>query len=189
MAMTVRMPLFLFMFVASLLAPLSSASATELLARAESRIPDEKPSLDHPRGIDKVLVRKSERRLYLMDDEEVVRSYRISLGESPEGHKLYEGDKRTPEGDYQLDWRNANSDFYKSIHISYPNDRDQELAQAWGLDPGGSIMIHGLPNEAGDMAFAYTGLDWTNGCIAVTNEEMDEIWNLVADGTPIRILP
>ncbi|WP_228257372.1 L,D-transpeptidase family protein [Marinobacter sp. NP-4(2019)] len=181
--------LFLFMFAASLLTPFSGALATEMLARAETRMPEDKPSLDHPLSINKVLVRKSERRLYLMDDQEVVRSYRISLGDNPEGHKLYEGDKRTPEGHYQLDWRNADSDFYKSIHISYPNERDQELAEAWGLDPGGSIMIHGLPNDAGDMAFAYTGLDWTNGCIAVTNEEMDEIWSLVSDGTPISILP
>ncbi len=187
--MTLRNCLILFIFAASLLAPLQGVSADELLARADTRMPEDNPALDPPAGITKVLVRKSERRLYLMDDDEVVRSYRISLGENPEGHKLYEGDQRTPEGDYELDWRNANSDFYKSIHISYPNVRDRELASAWGLDPGGSIMIHGLPNEAGDMAFAYTGLDWTNGCIAVTNEEMDEIWQLVADGTPIRILP
>ena len=187
--MTVRMPLFLFMFAVCLVAPFSGASATEMLARAETRMPEDKPSLDQALAINKVLVRKSERRLYLMDDQEVVRSYRISLGENPEGHKLYEGDERTPEGDYQLDWRNAGSDFYKSIHISYPNERDKELAQAWGLDPGGSIMIHGLPNDVGDMAFAYTGLDWTNGCIAVSNEAMDEIWQLVQNGTPIRIVP
>lgn len=118
-----------------------------------------------------------------------MRSYRISLGDNPVGHKLYEGDKRTPEGDYLLDWRNANSDFYKSIHISYPSPQDRELAEAWGLNPGGSIMIHGLPNDAGDLAFAFAGLDWTEGCIAVTNEEMEEIWTLVDDGTPIRILP
>ncbi|MDX1634311.1 MAG: L,D-transpeptidase family protein [Marinobacter sp.] len=139
--------------------------------------------------VDQVLVRKEERRLYLMADETVVRSYRISLGDNPTGHKLFEGDERTPEGDYVLDWRNPNSDFYKSIHISYPNDHDRSMAQAWGQDPGGSIMIHGLPNDAGDMAFAYVGLDWTDGCIAVSNAEMDEIWQLVRDGTPIQILP
>ncbi|MBL3556326.1 L,D-transpeptidase family protein [Marinobacter sp. JB05H06] len=139
--------------------------------------------------VSEVLVRKEERRLYLLSGEQVVRSYRIGLGDNPSGHKLFEGDKRTPEGEYVLDWRNPNSDFYKSIHISYPNEQDRELASAWGLDPGGSIMIHGLPNEAGDMAFAFLGLDWTDGCIAVSNEEMDEIWQLVADGTPIRIVP
>ncbi|ENO15074.2 hypothetical protein J057_06986 [Marinobacter nanhaiticus D15-8W] len=139
--------------------------------------------------IDRVVVHKAKRRLDLMAGNEQVRTYRISLGDNPEGHKLWEGDERTPEGDYTLDWRNAGSRFYKSLHISYPNDRDRELAAAWGLDPGGEIMIHGLPNEAGDMAFAYAGLDWTDGCIAVNNEAMDEIWSLVQDGTPIRILP
>ena len=142
-----------------------------------------------PPQVSEVLVKKEERRLYLLAGEKVVRSYRIGLGDNPFGHKLYEGDKRTPEGQYVLDWRNANSDFYKSIHISYPNEKDRELASAWGLDPGGSIMIHGLPNDVEDMEFAYLGLDWTDGCIAVSNEEMDEIWQLVADGTPIRILP
>ncbi len=146
-------------------------------------------AMDELLPISQVLVRKDERRLYLLAGEQVVRSYRISLGDNPVGHKLYEGDERTPEGEYTLDWRNPNSDYYKSIHISYPNDRDRELARAWGLNPGGSIMIHGLPNEAGDLAFAYLGLDWTNGCIAVSNEEMEEIWQLVADGTPIRITP
>lgn len=164
--------------------------ASELIARADTRMPapGAHPDADFL-DVSKVVVRKSERKLYLMDGEEVVRSYRISLGDNPEGHKLYEGDERTPEGNYTLDWRNAESDFYKSIHISYPSERDRELASAWGLDPGGSIMIHGLPNEAGDMAFAYAGLDWTDGCIAVSNEAMDEIWQLVANGTPISIHP
>ncbi len=139
--------------------------------------------------ITKVVVRKEERRLYLMSYGEVVRSYRISLGQSPVGHKLYEGDSRTPEGRYILDYRNPNSDFYKSIRVSYPNAKDRSLAKAWGLNPGGNIMIHGLPNDVGDMGFAYLGLDWTDGCIAVSNEQMDEIWQLVDMGTPIQILP
>lgn len=173
-----------FRMLAFLLLPLgmslmSHSHASEMATSAMDDIPP----------VSEVVVRKDERRLYLMAGEQVVRSYRISLGDNPVGHKLYEGDERTPEGDYTLDWRNPHSDFYKSIHISYPNDRDRELASAWGLDPGGSIMIHGLPNEAGDLAFAYRGLDWTDGCIAVSNEEMDEIWQLVADGTPIRITP
>ncbi|MBE0486951.1 L,D-transpeptidase family protein [Marinobacter sp.] len=167
------------------------AQGTELLARADTRmvVPSAEPTLAEHLEITQVLVRKEERRLYLLSGERKVRSYRISLGGNPVGHKLYEGDRRTPEGDYILDWRNANSDFHKSIHISYPSANDRELAEAWGLNPGGSIMIHGLPNNAGDLAFAYTGLDWTEGCIAVTNEEMDEIWALVDNGTPIRILP
>ena len=145
--------------------------------------------LDQAPRVNQVLVRKEERRLFLMSGDEVIRSYRISLGGNPYGHKLYEGDQRTPEGSYTLDWRNSESDFYKSIHISYPNEQDRSQAAAWGQDPGGSIMIHGLPNGAEDMAFAYLGLDWTEGCIAVANHEMDEIWQLVSDGTPIHILP
>ncbi|AOY89324.1 hypothetical protein BKP64_14735 [Marinobacter salinus] len=176
------------LFTCPALLPLS-ASAGDLLARADLRLPAVRPAQEDALDINKVVVRKSERRLYLMDGSQVVKSYRVSLGDNPEGHKLYEGDERTPEGDYTLDWRNAGSDFYKSIHISYPSEKDRELARAWGLNPGGSIMIHGLPNDVGDMAFAYRGLDWTDGCIALTNEEMDEIWQLVADGTPIRILP
>lgn len=139
--------------------------------------------------VSQVVVRKGDRRLLLMSGDDILRSYRISLGDRPQGHKLWEGDERTPEGEYTLDWRNPYSDYYKSIHISYPNKQDLEKARAWGLDPGGEIMIHGLPNEVGDMAFAYQGLDWTDGCIAVTNEAMDEIWTLVSDGTDIRIEP
>lgn len=178
-----------FVFLLTLLPAL--AQSTELLARADTTMamPSSVPTLAEHLEITQVLVRKGERRLYLLSGDKKVRSYRISLGKNPVGHKLYEGDKRTPEGDYMLDWRNANSDFYKSIHISYPSPQDRELAEAWGLDPGGSIMIHGLPNDAGDLAFAFAGLDWTEGCIAVTNEEMEEIWTLVDDGTPIRILP
>jgi murein L,D-transpeptidase YafK len=161
------------------------AASADLLAKADTRMPAKAGAVD----ITQVVVKKAERRLFLMANDKIVHSYRISLGDNPEGHKLYEGDERTPEGQYTLDWRNVHSDFYKSIHISYPSAHDRELARAWGLNPGGSIMIHGLPNNAGDMAFAYEGLDWTDGCIAVNNKAMDEIWQLVSNGTPIRILP
>jgi len=180
------LPRFLLAFFITACVP---AYGTELLARADTHMPVVKDSPSDSLVVNKVLVKKGQRRLYLMNGEEVVRSYRISLGDNPEGHKLYEGDQRTPEGEYTLDWRNPGSDFYKSIHISYPSKTDREMAENWGLSPGGSIMIHGLPNGAEDMAFAYAGLDWTNGCIAVNNQEMDEIWQLVNDGTPIRILP
>ena len=183
-----RLRTFLAVLLSCLLIPASGA-AEELLARSDTRMPQPRAQQQTDESITQVLVRKSERRLLLMQEDTVLRSYRVSLGDNPEGHKLYEGDERTPEGDYTLDWRNPQSDFYKSIHVSYPNEQDIEEARAWGLDPGGSIMIHGLPNEAGDLAFAFAGLDWTDGCIAVTNEAMDEIWNLVPDGTPIRILP
>lgn len=142
--------------------------------------------------IDRVLVKKAERRLELHKDGSVYRSYRISLGDRPRGHKVREGDERTPEGNYVLDWRNPNSSFHKSIHVSYPNELDRTVARALGVSPGGMIMIHGLPNwlSSPRLAEEYGRMDWTNGCIAVgSNEEMDEIWRLVRDGTPITILP
>jgi murein L,D-transpeptidase YafK len=133
---------------------------------------------------DKVLVVKRERMLYLLDGTKVLKSYRISLGTHPTGAKFREGDQRTPEGIYRLDWHNGNSDYYRSIHISYPNAKDVARARRLGVSPGGDLFIHGQPND-------YTGPDtkddWTAGCIAVSNTEMDEIWRAVADGTPIEI--
>jgi len=141
--------------------------------------------------VDSVVVDKSDRRLRLLSGSRVVREYRVALGDSPAGHKVRQGDERTPEGDYVLDWRNPNSTFHRSIHISYPNERDRLYARAMGYDPGGMIMIHGKPNyiSSAKVLAEYDRRDWTDGCIAVTNEEMDEIWAEVKDGTPIRILP
>lgn len=136
-----------------------------------------------------VLIDKSNRSLRLLNDGHTLREYQISLGKEPVGHKLYEGDQRTPEGRYVLDWRNENSKFYRSIHVSYPNARDRARAQRLGKSPGGNIMIHGIPNNFSYAPWLYTGKDWTDGCISVTNAEMDEIWGMVDDGTPIVILP
>ncbi|WP_250657484.1 L,D-transpeptidase family protein [Alkalimarinus coralli] len=147
-------------------------------------------SLDLPKA-DRVLVKKSERKLMLLKDGEAFRHYDIALGENPLGHKQFEGDEKTPEGSYILDWRNQNSKFYRSIHISYPNEQDQQFALAQGRDPGGMIMIHGRPNKSRDPVSAWVldKMDWTDGCIAVKNEEMDEIWAAIDNGTPIDIHP
>ncbi|TIV98820.1 MAG: hypothetical protein E5V85_09940 [Mesorhizobium sp.] len=135
-----------------------------------------------------VRVEKSNRQLQLIGDGgRVLRSYDIALGGEPIGHKQQEGDERTPEGRYVLDWRNANSADHKSIHISYPNADDLAAAKARGVDPGGLIMIHGMPNGFGWLGWLLQLVDWTDGCIAVTNPEMDEIWAMVANGTPIEI--
>jgi murein L,D-transpeptidase YafK len=143
------------------------------------------------RYVDSVLVRKGERKLQLLHNGAVYREYKINLGDQPRGHKMREGDERTPEGDYILDWRNPNSSYHKSIHVSYPNMRDEAFARSMGFSPGGMIMIHGRPNwlTSEKLSRQYDVTDWTNGCIAVKNHEMDEIWRLVRDGTPIRILP
>ena len=142
------------------------------------------PTLDKA---DKVLVVKTERRLYLLRDSQVLQSYRIALGQNPVGHKVFQGDGRTPEGLYTLDWRTNASRFYRAIHISYPNDEDTGRALQFGGRPGGAVMIHGQPTDG--FAGANPYFDWTEGCIALSNIEMDEVWMAVDDGTPIEILP
>jgi murein L,D-transpeptidase YafK len=131
---------------------------------------------------------KSERLLLLLKGEVVLVSYEVALGTSPVGHKQHAGDRRTPEGRYQLDWRTEHSDYHRAIHVSYPNARDRAKASATQADPGGGIMIHGLPDGLGEIGADHRSGDWTDGCIAVTNEEMDQIWELIPDGTPIEIV-
>ncbi len=139
--------------------------------------------------MDRVIVNKTRREMLLLCGESVLRSYRIALGRNPDGPKLEEGDCRTPEGRYIIDRRNPQSRFHLSLHISYPDETDRARALDRGVDPGGDIMIHGLRNGEGHVGKAHLESDWTRGCIAVTNEEMDEIWELVEDGTPIEINP
>jgi murein L,D-transpeptidase YafK len=133
---------------------------------------------------DRVFVDKSERRLDLLRDGTVMASFPVKLGFNTEGHKTQQGDGRTPEGDYVLDWRNPKSRFHLSLHVSYPNAADRKQAAARGVSTGGDIFIHGTP-----AWFALVGGDWTLGCIAVSNADMDVIWEAVPDGTPIEIVP
>jgi len=135
-------------------------------------------------AVDRVVVNKGAREMLLLSGDSVVRSYRIALGREPVGHKEREGDGRTPEGRYTIDRRNPNSKYHLALHISYPNAADTARAQALGSDPGGDIMIHGVK-----PGVAHPESDWTQGCIAVTDAEMDEMWPLVADGTPVEIYP
>lgn len=137
---------------------------------------------------DFVLVLKSERRLILYREGQPIHTYRISMGDqADEGPKQFEGDGRTPEGLYVIDWRNADSVAYLSLHISYPNEEDVAYAESQGRRPGGDIMIHGINNGWGFLGALQRTRDWTAGCIAVTNREMRQIWSLVPDGTPIEI--
>lgn len=138
---------------------------------------------------DRVLVLKKEHSLQLLHGAAVLRSYRIALGGDPNGPKTRQGDHKTPEGIYALDSRNAHSRFYKSIHISYPSDRDRAEARRNGVSPGGDVYVHGLPNGYRWLGASHRLKDWTDGCIAVTDEEMDEIWEAVPTGTPIEIRP
>ncbi len=139
--------------------------------------------------VDRLVVYKHERKLVLISGGRELRSYRVALGGEPTGPKIRQGDHRTPEGSYVLDSRNPNSNFYKAFHISYPNPKDMAQAKKFGFSPGGEIMLHGLPKEYAFVGKAHTLHDWTDGCIAVSNEEMDEIWKLVRVGTPIDIRP
>ena len=138
---------------------------------------------------DRVVVDKSDRVLRLMDGDAVLAEYRVSLGAAPEGHKQREGDERTPEGVYALDWRNADSCCFRSIRVSYPSPADLARAQAVGDDPGGMIMIHGIQNGLGWLGRLHRVWDWTDGCIAVTNAEMAQIWAAVPTDAPIEIRP
>lgn len=138
---------------------------------------------------DSVLVIKSQNTLFLKVEGKIIKHCHVVFGANPAGHKTREGDERTPEGDYILDYKKSDSAFYKAIHISYPNNADKKNARKKGFDPGGAIMIHGQPNGYGWLSFVLQRFNWTDGCIAVTNKDMDDIWESVGVGTPITIMP
>ena len=151
-------------------------------ARSQQNVPVPDPA-------DLVVVDKSDRKLYLLKAGRVLREFDVSLGLVPNGPKQREGDFRTPEGKYVLDARNANSDYFLSIHVSYPDETDRARARAQGVDPGGEIMIHGLPNALKHDLSSYRATDWTDGCIAVSNSDMVDIWLMTRESTPIEIRP
>lgn len=138
---------------------------------------------------DKVLIEKEARKLTLMQGTTVIQTYRIALGAQPIGPKQCQGDHRTPEGHYTIDGRNKNSHFHWSLRLSYPNETDRAVARKRRCNPGGDIFIHGLPNGYGWLGKAHTAHDWTLGCVAVTDQEIEEIWRLVPNGTPVEIKP
>ena len=144
---------------------------------------------DSAQKADAVLVIKSEKRLYLMNNGKRFASLSVTFGAEPTGHKQERGDERTPEGHYILDYKNPKSKFYKSIHISYPNAKDKENARRLGVDPGGDIMIHGLAKVWAWVGSLGQLFLWTNGCIALSNSDMDQVWAAVDPGTPIEIRP
>lgn len=158
----------LVIFSLAMILPQGASATPELASKAEQA--------------DAIRVFKSTRRMELLRGGKVLRSYRIALGDAPVGHKRQQGDERTPEGDYRITYRNPQSRFHLSLRVSYPNQADREQARKRGVDPGGDIMIHGSTPPG------YKG-DWTDGCIAVTNAQIEEIWRLVPVGTPIRINP
>lgn len=163
--------------------PWSSKAAEPVKASVQAPAPTERR--ESPQRADRILVKKGERRLYLMHNNEPFRAYQIALGYQPSGHKRRQGDGRTPEGIYYLDWRTDRSGYRKALHISYPNTQDRFRALRKGDDPGGMIMIHGQPSRRSESRSG----DWTFGCIAVSNMAIDEIWSYANVGTPVEILP
>lgn len=138
---------------------------------------------------DKVIIEKKVRKLTLYSKGQPIKSYKVALGRNPEGAKEKEGDNKTPEGTYTIDTRNTKSSYHLALHVSYPNAQDIQRAKQKGVSPGGSIMIHGIRNGLGWIGKFHSKIDWTKGCIAVTNDEIDEIGRLVANGTPVEIKP
>ncbi|MGQ0383808.1 MAG: L,D-transpeptidase family protein [Gammaproteobacteria bacterium] len=170
----------------SLIPVLLMASAA-FAARADSIAAAPGPGMLQP--AERIVVKKSERRMELWRDGLMIASYRVSLGLVPDGHKQREGDFRTPEGSYRLTRRNAKSDFFLAVQVSYPEPADLVLARRNGWSPGGLIMVHGLPNVPKYPRDRYLNSDWTDGCIALSNEDMLEFWLLTGQGTPIEIRP
>jgi murein L,D-transpeptidase YafK len=175
---------------------LSLALSTTVLASNASTESVGAASFGAPAGLsspvpvaDEVVVRKAEHRLYLMRHGEVLRSYRVALGLMPHGPKERAGDFRTPEGHYQLTRRNSHSDFFLSILVSYPNADDVRRARSHHEDPGGLIMIHGLPNNLRHAPDYYASADWTDGCIALSNSDMVEVWLMTQDNVRVEIQP
>jgi murein L,D-transpeptidase YafK len=142
-----------------------------------------------PTKADRLLIEKAARRLTLFANGSPIRTYIVSLGGNPVGPKQRQGDERTPEGLYSINARNSNSSFHRSLQISYPNAQDRARAASAGVDPGGLIMIHGIRNGLGWVGRLHRFFDWTDGCIAVTDAEMDEIWEMVEIGTAVEIKP
>lgn len=138
-------------------------------------------------GADLVRVDKSERKMYLLKRDQIIREYKVAFGANPKGHKQQQGDERTPEGTYTLDSRKEDSSFYRAMHISYPNEIDKRNARKRGVSPGGFIMVHGQREGLGRLKPIIQEINWTDGCIALTNPEMDEFMALVDVGTKIQI--
>lgn len=166
------------MLAALLASPVSADSIAERAAPGGMLLP-----------ADRVIVHKSERRMELQRDGRTIANYKVSLGLNPNGHKQREGDFRTPEGSYRLTRRNARSDFFLAVQVSYPESADIALARRNGWSPGGLIMVHGLPNVPRYSRDRYLNTDWTDGCIALSNEDMLDFWLLTGSGTPIEIQP
>lgn len=163
--------------------------ACTIQAPAKSVADEPTPSSSLTEKADLVVVEKNSKTLSLFRNERKIASFSVTFGANPVGHKQQEGDERTPEGRYKLDYKKTETKYHKAIHISYPNAQDIADAKKRGVSPGGSIMIHGQKQGWGWAAFLTQRFNWTNGCIALSDDDLDFVWNVVDVGTPIEIKP
>ncbi len=179
------------LFAILLSASLSASAAETTLVKLHATLPPRSATSLYTRGLiaDSLVLEKSTRRLTLYAGGIAVHTYTVALGQHPVGPKEREGDERTPEGLYYIDSRNPHSRYHLSLHISYPDEKDRAHAAKLGVAPGGNIMIHGLPLGEEDIGSLHLLHNWTDGCIALTDEEIEEIWRIVPDGVPIDIRP
>jgi murein L,D-transpeptidase YafK len=182
--------LFAALVAASALFSLPAAPAVASADSTPSPVASFSQASPPPAGpADRIVIEKSKRTLTLFRQEQEIKSYKIALGRDPVGPKVQQGDNKTPEGVYFIDYKVRNSVYHRALHLSYPNPDDVERARALGVPPGGSIMIHGMKEDKlwmGDVQYLF---NWTNGCIALTNREMEELWDLVSVWTPVEIRP
>jgi murein L,D-transpeptidase YafK len=149
----------------------------------------DKTSTPPAKKADLIIIEKSARTMKLMQGNNALKTYKVALSHTPSGAKEREGDHKVPEGRYVIDFKNPHSHFHLALHVSYPSVADQERARKLRVEPGGNIEIHGLGNNLGWVGSLQRQVDWTDGCIAVTNSEIEEIWPLVHVGTPLEIRP
>jgi murein L,D-transpeptidase YafK len=184
--------IFRVLFAVSVLALTSGCETVSgILAElfGDSPVAAPEPEPQAPQLADRIVVRKSKRTLELLHDGALFESFPIALGREPRGSKQEEGDGRTPEGVYLVDWRSMQTRYTRALHISYPDGNDRDRARAMKVEPGGAIFIHGLPSDYGPFDPPQWYRDWTEGCISVGNAAIVKIWDAVPDGTPIEILP
>jgi murein L,D-transpeptidase YafK len=174
--MTTRAGMFAACFLTAAMLPFPAGHVTHATAAPSKQA-------------DRIVIEKSKRTLTLMSGNTVLKTYKVALGGQPVGAKQRQGDHKTPEGLYIVDQKNPASQFHRALHLSYPNAQDRETARKLGVSPGGDVEIHGIGAKYGWVGAAHRQMDWTDGCIAVTNEEIDEIWPMVPVGTVVEIKP
>ena len=186
--MTLRTHFMLPLLMVASLIMLSGCESVSSTSRHPKTTPRKTVKLVTPnKHADRVVIEKSKRTLTAYSGKNVIASYRVALGRDPVGPKTCKGDYRTPEGHYKVIGRNPLSNYYRSLMLDYPNAEDIANARKKGCNPGGNIVIHGLENGYDWVGRTHCSVDWTSGCVAITNQEMDRLWQIIPVGTPVEI--